>query len=238
MTKVKSENRREHYRITWTPTKPAVFHTQSPNWLDGLYQGGKKPRSAERRWKTALWPERKEWSWRQRLVTRWLDRDKREFKNREAADPPRKYRLVERFKDLRLPAVDWLAVVWGWVASLAITLVVLAAAAFYVALTPGSVFYLSTYLFLNKVVSPLLGGVLAGMRAKTAAALVGLWVGLGYGIIVLVFRLYGGLFDFFWTEALTGLLASLFAGAAGAILGATLAASRTTREKRRGIAVG
>ncbi|MDH7480079.1 MAG: TIGR04086 family membrane protein, partial [Syntrophomonadaceae bacterium] len=162
----------------------------------------------------------------------------REFKNREVTEPPQRYYPGRRFKSLHLPAVDWLAVVWGWVASMAITLVVLAAAAFYVALTPGSVFYLSTYLFLNKVVSPLLGGVLAGMRAKTAAALVGLWVGLGYGFIVLVFRLYGGLFDYFWTEALTSLLASLFAGVVGSILGATLAASRTAREKRRGVEVG
>ena len=143
----------------------------------------------------------------------------------------------EERKGLSLLAVDWLAVVWGWVGSLAVTLVALAIAAFYVAFTPGSVYYLSTYLFLNKVVSPLLGGILAGVKTRQSAIMIGFWVGLGYGLIVLVFRLYAGLFSSFWTEAITGMLASVFAGIVGTVLGATMSGGRKVREDRRSLAV-
>lgn len=247
MTRARTVKRKDHCTITWTPAKPSIFHAQTLDWSKEFGDEGERPGRRERNWKAVVWPEQKGkgWSWRRRLVSRWVNRDQQLSDDRVAARP-RKFLPVGRLKrpnleilkGLNLPAVDWLAVVWGWVASLAITLAVLAAAAFYVAFTPGSVYYLSTYLFLNKVVSPLLGGILAGVKAKQAAGLVGLWVGLGYGIIVLVFRLYGGLFSLFWTEALASLAASLAAGLVGAVLGAALAATRESRGKRKLLAEG
>lgn len=238
--------RKDHYRITWNPSKSSIFHAQTLNWSSefGKKDSGKDSQDRSG-WKSVIWPERSGWSWRQRLAERLVARTQTKPEIQAAARPRRffpvdlgKGSLSERRKALNLPAVDWLAVVWGWVAALATTLVILAAAAFYVALTPGSVYYLSTYLFLNKVVSPLLGGVLAGVRTRQAAGLVGFWVGMGYGLIVLVFRLYGGLFSTFWSEAVTGLLASLLAGVVGAIVGFTLSESRASRERRRGLAAG
>jgi putative membrane protein (TIGR04086 family) len=119
--------------------------------------------------------------------------------------------------------VSWSAVAWGWVVALAITIAVLGGAAIYVALTPGSVYYLSTYLLLNKVASPLLGGLVTGWRVNRKGWQAGLWVGLGYGLAIMVFRMYGGLLSAFWFEAATGLAASILAGMVGGSLGRGIA---------------
>ena len=140
-------------------------------------------------------------------------------------EPPtgkRAYRFRWQGRDLSLlKGINWPAVAWGWVTALALTVAVLGAAAIYVALTPGSVFYLSTYLLLNKVVSPLLGGVVTGWKVEQKGWQAGLWVGVGYGLTIMVFRMYGGLFSF-WLEALTGLVISMVAGMVGGLLGRIL----------------
>ncbi len=134
-----------------------------------------------------------------------------------------------KFKRLRqtdwslVKGIHWPAVAWGWVVALAITVAVLGAAALYVAMTPGSVFYLSTYLMLNKVASPFFGSMVAGWKAKRKGWQCGLWVGLGYGLAIMVFRLYGGLLSALWVEALTGLAVSILAGMIGGAIGRALA---------------
>ncbi|NLK51858.1 MAG: TIGR04086 family membrane protein [Syntrophomonadaceae bacterium] len=126
--------------------------------------------------------------------------------------------------------INWTAVAWGWVIALSFTLVVLGAGALYVAFTPGSVYYLSTYLMLNKVVSPLLGGIVAGWKAGQKGWQSGMWVGAGYGLAILVFRLYGELFSAFWLEAALGLLLSIAAGIIGGVLGRVFIGGRKAKE--------
>jgi len=125
-----------------------------------------------------------------------------------------------------LKGIYWPAVAWGWVIALSITIAVLGAAALYVAFTPGSVYYLSTYLMLNKVVSPLFGGIVAGWKVNRKGWQTGLWVGLGYGLAIMIFRLYGGLLSAFWLEAVTGLAVSILAGIIGGAMGRGLAPER------------
>jgi len=167
------------------------------------------------------------WSARQRLAAAWLKRS-RDSRQVRRGPVNSRFRVQQRVK---LSDVDWLAVVWGWVAALAVTLAVLIGAALYVAFTPGSVFLLSAYLFLNKVVSPLLGGFLAGIRNRGNVFSAGFLVGLGYGMAVVVFRLYGGLFSVFWAEALLSLLGSLGGGIAGAWLGMALFSASAVKSK-------
>jgi putative membrane protein (TIGR04086 family) len=233
--------RKDHYRITWSPVKSSIFHTQTLDWAKE-FGGAEKEKPAsgtKRRLRPVAWPAQRGRSLRKRVLSHLLNPD---LPTIEPVKRPARRSILptasgERRRSLNLMAIDWLSVVWGWVAALAVTLVALAIAAFYVAFTPGSVYYLSTYLFLNKVVSPLLGGLLAGAKTNQSGLSVGFWVGLGYGLIVLVFRLYAGLFSSFWTEAVTGMLASIFAGIVGAMIGAAMTAGRKAREGRRGLAV-
>lgn len=134
-----------------------------------------------------------------------------------------KFKRLKQMDWSLVKGIHWPAVAWGWVVALAITITVLGAAALYVALTPGSVFYLSTYLMLNKAASPLFGSMVAGWKAKRKGWQCGLWVGLGYGLAIMVFRLYGGLLSALWVEALTGLAVSIAAGMIGGAIGRALA---------------
>ncbi|NPV90177.1 MAG: TIGR04086 family membrane protein [Firmicutes bacterium] len=237
--------RKGHYRITWSPIKSSIFHTQTLDWNKefGGDEEGKPAARTKRRLKPVAWPAKAGLNWRKKVVSRLVNPDLPTIEPvmRPAKRPARRSLIPtvsgEERQGFRLLAVDWLSVVWGWVGALVVTLAALAVAAFYVAFTPGSVYYLSTYLFLNKVVSPLLGGILAGVKTRQSGVMVGFWVGLGYGLIVLVFRLYAGLFSSFWTEAVTGMLASIFAGIVGTVLGATLSGGRKASEDRRGLAV-
>jgi len=165
----------------------------------------------------------KSWSARETMFRRGLD--VWQNTDNEKEEPPsgkRAYRLRWQGRDLSLlKGINWPAVAWGWVAALALTVAVLGIAAIYVALTPGSIFYLSTYLLLNKVASPLLGGLVTGCKAEQKGWQAGLWVGVAYGLTIMIFRLYGGLFSF-WLEAITGLVISVVAGMVGGLLGRIL----------------
>lgn len=129
-----------------------------------------------------------------------------------------------------LKEINWQAVTWGWFVSLLVTTLVIGAAAFYVAMTPGSVFYLGSYLMLNKAISPLIGGIVAGLKAKYKGWQMGFWVGAGYGLVVMIFKLYAGLINILWLDVVTGLGAAILSGMVGGLLGQVLFPYRYTSE--------